>query len=103
MACKGMLGTIYRDAVAPLLRCFSHRRPFAGDGRAMHIPHLLGVEGPGAMHRSAVVPHHQIPLLPFMCIDQRALGGVLDQVAQQSTRLRDRPADDGASMGGQIQ
>ena len=66
----------------------------------MHIPHLLGVEGPGTMHGGAVVPHHQIPLLPFMCIDKRALGGVLDQVAQQGARLRDRPADDGARMGG---
>ncbi len=80
-----------------------HRRAFAADGRAVHVAHLFRIERTRTVHGGPVVPHHQVPLLPFVRIDELTLRGVLDQVAQQGAGFRHRPADDGAGVGSQIQ
>src|SRR5438094_8275060 len=52
------------------------------------------VERPGAVHRRAIVPDHQVPDAPFVTVHELPLGGVLRQVPQQKTPLRQRPVDD---------
>jgi hypothetical protein len=77
------------------------RWAIAGEGGAAHVARLLGGERAAAVHGLAVVPHHQIADRPFMRVDELALGGVLDQVAQEGARLGDPPADDGPGMRSQ--
>src|ERR1700722_811795 len=60
-----------------------HRRAFAAHGGAMHVADFLRIERAGAMHGGSIVPHHEVPLLPFVGIDELALRGVLDEVAQE--------------------
>ena len=50
------------------------------------------VEAAGAVHRLAVVPHHQSPRPPRVRIDELALRGALGQVAQEYLRFRFGPS-----------
>src|SRR5215475_10111092 len=80
-----------------------HRGPVAGQGRAPHVARLVDREGPGPMHGLTVVPHHEVPNAPLVSIDELALRGVLDEIAQEAARFGHRPADDGAGMRGEIE
>src|SRR5208282_6516771 len=81
---------------------FDDRR-VAGEGGAADVAHLVAVEAADAVHRRAVVPHHEVPAPPSVRVDEFALGGGLGQVAQADPRLRDRPTDDGTGMRGEEQ
>src|ERR1700726_3058697 len=67
------------------------------------IAYLALVEGAAAVHRAAVVPDDQIALAPFVTIDKRGLGGVLDQVAQQQAAVGHGPADDFRGVRGEVE
>src|SRR6266849_10404997 len=80
-----------------------HGRSVAAERGATHVARLVRREGPGTVHGLTVVPHHQITHPPLVGIDELALGGVLDQVAQEKARLRHRPADDTPRVRGQVE
>src|SRR6266446_1071857 len=55
-----------------------------GDRRAMHVanPVQVIVVVP-AMHRAAVIPHHEVVLAPAMVVNEQALGGVRDKFVDE--------------------
>src|SRR5712691_10031020 len=59
--------------------------------------------GSGAVNGPAVVPHDEVADAPRVRVDEPRLSGVLDEVAQEGARLRDRPADDGPGVRGQVE
>ena len=52
-----------------------------------------------AMQAADVVPHDEIVQLPFVAVDELRLCRPLEQLAQQSPALFDRPADDVGGVG----
>src|SRR4029453_15196364 len=59
--------------------------------------------GRHGVHGAAVVPHHEIAHLPAVRIDELPLRRVLHQIAEEGSRLGDRPAHDAARVGGEEQ
>src|SRR5258708_7501972 len=78
-------------------------RDFVGERGAAHVAHLGVIVAPGTVHGDAVVPHHEVPRLPDMGIDELALGGVFGEVAQEGPRLGYRPALDAAGVAGEVE
>src|SRR5437763_9638637 len=73
-------------------------------GRALHVAaEAQVVERRAAMHRAAIVPHHEITDAPAVGIDELPLGSVLDELVDQRTALRVAHAEDAAGMGGEIE
>src|SRR5687768_1560429 len=74
-------GSVRRQRAA--WRC-SHHRLVALDGRAQHVPAVLGiVERRGAMLRAAVVPEHGVVQPPAVAVDElRAHGEFLEVLDQ---------------------
>src|SRR6478752_8716124 len=72
------------------------RRLCTANRGAPHVAHLGVIETTNTMHDLPVVPHHEIMLPPLVRVDELRLRRVLHQVADEGTRLRHRPADDGA-------
>src|SRR2546427_1502436 len=60
----------------------SHGRLVAGKRGAAHVARLVRGKGPGAMHGSTVVPHHQVANAPGVGVDELPLGGVLGHVGE---------------------
>ena len=78
-------------------------RGVAGDRRAANVAGFLGRERAAAMHGLAVVPRHQVANRPSVRVNEVALGGVFDEVAQKGARLGHRPAKDGTGVRRQEQ
>src|ERR1700722_1704588 len=102
--CRMVAGTVLSSRLSFggagfLFRC--HRR--AAHGGAPHIAHLSVVEPSHAVHDLTIVPHHQVPLSPFVRIDELRLRCVLHQIADEGARLGYRPADDGTNVCSQEQ
>ncbi len=73
----------------PTGRPHRDRRFFADDSGAMHNAALGPViERCDGMHRTAVVPHNDIVLLPMVAVDKSIVGGVGDQLIEQRATLR---------------
>ena len=68
----------------------------------MHVAHLRRIERPRTVHGRLIVPDHQIKLSPLVRIHELSLRRVLDQIAQEGARLRNRPSDDRSGMRGEI-
>src|SRR5579859_3472052 len=76
--------------------CLCNRHRGAGNGCAAHVAGLRLIVAAHAVHDLTVVPHHQVPRAPRMCIDKLWLRRVFGQVADEGTCLRHRPANDRA-------
>src|SRR5262249_7524104 len=61
------------------------------------------VERHRTVHGGAIVPDHQVALAPLVPVHERALGRVLDQLAQEETPLGDRPVDDAGGVGSHVE
>ena len=54
------------------------------------------------MHSAAVIPHHQIELIPFVAIDKLTLRSVLDQFADEDHGFGARHAVHCTDVRGEI-
>src|SRR6516165_6339858 len=69
---------LLRSIFAPLRLNCKHACPVrsggvAGEGGAANVAHFAVVEAAGAVHRRAVVPHHEVEWPPGMRVDELAL------------------------------
>src|SRR5579883_3512001 len=86
-----------------LLRRLGQKRRVVRQGRPPHVPDFAAVKSARSVHGDAIVPDDEIMRPPDMRIDKFPLRCVLGQVAQEYLRLRYRPADNRAGMGGEKQ